>query len=75
MHTAQAHEEASQASKMEPFAKWLIFVKNSISLANDYMAESFSPGWNFNSLYRDYISSRILSDNNVKIELRLYEKV
>ena len=43
IHTAQAHEEASKTSKMEPFAKWLIFAKSYI-LRADYMAESFSPG-------------------------------
>ena len=35
----------------------------------------FSPGWNFNSLNHDEVSSRIKSENNVKIELCLYANV
>ena len=35
----------------------------------------FQPRLNFSSLNRDLISSRILSDNKVKMELRLHEKV
>ena len=72
-HTTEAHSEHSQTSKMEPFAKMIYhFHKNSVlGTAN---IEILSPGWNFNSLNRDEISSCMVSDSNVKIELRLYSK-
>ena len=50
------------------------FGKSSI-LGADYMVDNFSQGWNFKSLNRDdEISSHMLSENNVKTELRLYAK-
>ena len=37
--------------------------------------EVLSPGWNFNSLNGDEISSRKVSEDNVKVELQLYAKI
>ena len=70
MHIAQANSEPSQTSKTEPFAKMVIFAK---ILGADYMIENFNACWNFNSLNRDEISSRILSGSSVIIEW-LYAK-
>ena len=74
--TTQAHSEPSQTSKMEPFALQtlpIIFVKSFLGV--DYMVKNLSRGWNFNSLIRDETSSRMISVNNVKVELRLYAKI
>ena len=54
--------------------KWLTVFKSSSVLEADYV-KIFSPSWNFNSFNRDEISSRMLSDNNVKVKLRLYAKI
>ena len=66
-HTAQAHSEPSQTSKMEPFANMANYFCKSYILRVDYMVENFSQGSNFKSINRDEeISFRMLSDNNIK---------
>ena len=37
--------------------------------------EIFSPDWNINSLNQDEISSPMVIENNVKIELGLYPEI
>ena len=61
---------------MEPSANMAKYFRKKPILGTDYMFENFSPGWNFKLLNRhDEISSRMLSDSNVKTELQLYVKV
>ena len=71
MHTGESHSEPSQTSKMEPFTKMVNYFAKIFILGADYM-QIFSPGGSFNLLNRGKISSCMLSDNDVKIELRLY---
>ena len=74
-HTAQAHSELSQKSKMEPFANITDYFRKKLLLRGGSSVREFQAGLKFNSLNRDEISSYMSSNNNVKIELRLYVKI
>ena len=62
-HTAEAHSEPSQT----------IFEKK--LRLRDYLYGDFKPGMKFQLNKPDEISSRMVNDNNLKVELRLYAKI
>ena len=72
--SVEASSKLNRTSKMELLQKWLTIFLQIFILGVDYM-DIFSPSSNFNSLNYDKISSRILSSNSVKKELRLNAKI
>ena len=72
--SVEASSKLNRTSKMELLQKWLTLFLQIFILGVDYM-DIFSPSSNFNSLNYDKISSRILSSNSVKKELRLNAKI
>ena len=72
--SVEASSKLNRTSKMELLQKWLTIFLQIFILGVDYM-DIFSPSSNFISLNYDKISSRILSSNSVKKELRLNAKI
>ena len=72
--SVEASSKLNRTSKMELLQKWLTIFLQIFILGVDYM-DICSQSSNFNSLNYDKISSRILSSNSVKKELRLNAKI